>query len=77
MNYKVEKQKKEITFYDPEKRFIVMFKHEKLNWVYSLPLEPMYLMTIEKAIECIQRHEIFNNERNFKCEYKIIEFTNI
>ena len=76
MSYTLEQQKTEIQFYYPERRFMTMFKHNKLNWVYSLPLESMYLMTLDKAIECIERHEIFNNQRNFKCQYKIIEFIN-
>jgi len=74
MKYKLERQKKEITIYKDEQRFGAGFKYHNSYWCYFLPVKSMYLMTISEVIKSIEKLENYNNDRKYKCEYKVIEF---
>ncbi|AHK11367.1 hypothetical protein F132_20 [Flavobacterium sp. phage 1/32] len=83
--YEIEKiVKKSVILYSEERRFIKMFKYNNSHWVFSLPIQSMYLDTLEKVKESIEKQKKENELKGWECEYKIAEiegtlgtFTNI
>lgn len=62
------------------KCYIVMFKYEQKegeeHWCFSLPIQPMYLMTIHDAKATIIRNIEEDKSHGWKAEYKLAEIVN-
>ncbi len=67
----IEDFKIEINIRVSDKCYMPMFKYPNLHWYFSLPIQNMYLMTLEDSENHIEKARLDDLKRNIKCDYKI------
>lgn len=76
LEYTIEQHKADVVIRQEDKKYIYMFIYSGSHWCFALPVQSMYLQTLDKVIKDIERQKKYDKERGWQCAYKIAEIIN-
>ncbi len=75
--YLIEQIERDILIRQSDKCYIPMFKFKKsYGWCFSLPVQTMYLLTINEAKEIVELSKNEHQAKGWICEFKIAQIIN-